>query len=499
MKNKNQKIVTAIIIAIYAVTLLVYICFLGIQFGKGQKRSEVTFQKLTSNISDILNEYDLNSDKFKKAVTADKELDFFDQELFNLAGFQLTVNDTLIYSYPSDLSKSPATKSSLINSWSSLLTAKDGTPVNLTAAIYLLLPSTIINGGKVAFIVILVATALAAIFLVYAYLSGKSNSENPEEKDSDTEDSDDTSGGNIFSSSAKEEKIQPTFTPSSFAKDDDSDSIVAAYKDDRPSADELFNNTDIEDITNSFFDDTSEKSAADDNSFMIDDQPVTFIDETPVSDNKQNLSQEESVKELLSFDSQKQNDVEDYSSVKDEVSEVEDLGAEIKDKSKPAGLFSEETNVGYEPYLLPRLNNELVRSAEQEQDLSLLLLKIPGLQPGSLEHEKICSLVIDTVKFQDLIFEFGKDGFSAIFQNTTIDDALSIADELEAEIQQVLSSEGKSLPVAIGISSKSFRLISGERLANEAAQALEHALKNPDKPIVAFKVNADQYRNQFKI
>lgn len=521
MKNRNQRIVTSIISIVYAVTLIAYISYLGIQYSQGPKKSEATFKSLTTNISNILNEYDLTSEKFSKAVTDDSELDFFDN-LSNLAGFQLTIQDNLIYSYPDNLSKTQSTKSSLVRAHSTSLTATDGTPVTLTAAIYLLMPGTIISGGKVAFMVILVATLLAAIFLIYAYISSKSSQD--DSNNSETEDYTDNRNSfekdinntetgsaydSIFSASARTSPVQQTFTSGlssrATAEEGDSDSLVAAYKDDRPTAEELFNNNDIEDITSAFFEESDSKKSDDKfDQFTIDDKPVEFVDETPNVQAK-TTSDEENIKSLFSNNSFSENKkygeedkLNDQMKLFDnsEASEVEDMhGVDTKASSSPKGLFSQDTNVGYEPYLLPRLNNELVRSASQEQDLSLMLIKIPGLAQGSLEKEKICTLVIDTVKFQDLIFEFGNDGFSAIFQNTTVDEALSIADELHEGIEQILISEGKRCPVSIGISSKSFRLISGERLANEAAQALEHALKDSKKPIVAFKVNTNLYKN----
>ena len=46
----------------------------------------------------------------------------------------------------------------------------------------------------------------------------------------------------------------------------------------------------------------------------------------------------------------------------------------------------------------------------------------------------------------------------------------------------------------IGISSRSLRLISAERLKTEAEQAVEHAATDNESPIVAFRVNPEKYR-----
>ena len=63
----------------------------------------------------------------------------------------------------------------------------------------------------------------------------------------------------------------------------------------------------------------------------------------------------------------------------------------------------------------------------------------------------------------------------------------------ETVFLHVLEVVGGGL-AAIGISTKSLRLLPGSRLLTEAAQALEKALCEKDMPIVAFRVNPDKYR-----
>ena len=46
----------------------------------------------------------------------------------------------------------------------------------------------------------------------------------------------------------------------------------------------------------------------------------------------------------------------------------------------------------------------------------------------------------------------------------------------------------------IGISSVSSRIVSAERLITEAEQAVFHALEDKSTPVVAFRVNAQKYR-----
>ena len=58
----------------------------------------------------------------------------------------------------------------------------------------------------------------------------------------------------------------------------------------------------------------------------------------------------------------------------------------------------------------------------------------------------------------------------------------------------ILKEEKQKAKPIIGISSRSLRLISVDRLKTEAEQALLHASEDVDSPIVAFRVNPEKYR-----
>ena len=69
-----------------------------------------------------------------------------------------------------------------------------------------------------------------------------------------------------------------------------------------------------------------------------------------------------------------------------------------------------------------------------------------------------------------------------------------LAETLYTRLCDLLKNEYMDEKPAIGISTKSLRLLPGSRLLTEAAQALEKALCEKDMPIVAFSVNPDKYR-----
>lgn len=160
----------------------------------------------------------------------------------------------------------------------------------------------------------------------------------------------------------------------------------------------------------------------------------------------------------------------------------------------PMGLFSPATGVGWESYLETRLDAELVRSSSSEQDLALILLRIRGGEQRPDILAKAAAILIEIFKFRDFVFEYKKDGFAGILLNMNLDQAMVLAETLYTRLCDLLKNEYMDAKPAIGISTKSLRLLPGSRLLTEAAQALEKALCEKDMPIVAFRVNPDKYR-----
>ena len=83
---------------------------------------------------------------------------------------------------------------------------------------------------------------------------------------------------------------------------------------------------------------------------------------------------------------------------------------------------------------------------------------------------------------------------------------------LDIEIKQYLGVEEKAdliykniqelhleNPAFIGISSRSIRMLSAERLIKEAKEALNHAIEAKDEsPIIGFHVDVEKYREYIK-
>jgi len=162
-----------------------------------------------------------------------------------------------------------------------------------------------------------------------------------------------------------------------------------------------------------------------------------------------------------------------------------------------SGLFSPLSGLGWESYLADRLEAEISRSASFEQDLSFLLISFEGTAPEKPEYRATAATIAEFFSFKDLAFERGPDGFAVILPNIDADHALRMADEFLKKLSEKLAAAGApldTLPVFMGISSRSGRLVDSTRIGKEAEAALKKAREEGDSHIVAFKPDPDKYR-----
>ena len=174
------------------------------------------------------------------------------------------------------------------------------------------------------------------------------------------------------------------------------------------------------------------------------------------------------------------------------VEDVKPMVIKENENKSPEGLFSPVTGLGWEQYLKPRLENELNRAISSEVDLALFLIKIPCIEKSSAVFKEICEYLTVQFQFKDLLFEYKEDSIAAIKINTDVDEALSFAEKLQADINEML----KDYPSKcyIGISTRTVRMMSAERLLKETDEALIHAQEDDDCQIIAFRADAIKYR-----
>lgn len=461
MKRKSNNIFMACISAVYIITVILYITALAVERHRGPVLEQERFSQITKDLSRSLLVNDPESVAFKDDI-----LSALDQ-VQDIAAIQISTDGKLIFSYPVDAPAIALTTSPLVRSHSTALNAESGKKVTLTLSLYLLKPYSIFYWARIAFIIILTATLSCVLYMIffafkpgqdeaddYDYGPGDGITSDTELEAARTEEQDAGAGERTETVTTREEEEAP-------AAEKDVPEKEEPYAVTEPHADGRTEATVTAQEADNTIGDESQVSGA-----QGEEHPEST---------EESIGNTEEVPET-SGSSSEENDV------------PQDTGA------APQGLYSPLTGFGWESYMIPRLDKELIRAAGSEQDLALLTLRIPGIDWRSESARKIASLIISTVRFEDLVFDYKTDGCSAILQGEDTDHAIQIAETLYGGIMPILHETDAQGKAYIGISTRSLRLISGSRLANESEQALIHALNDKDSPIIAFRVNPDKYR-----
>ncbi len=156
-----------------------------------------------------------------------------------------------------------------------------------------------------------------------------------------------------------------------------------------------------------------------------------------------------------------------------------------------SGLFSPTTGLGWEQYLDSRLSFELRRAASYDQDLVLALLRSSDLQHGSAEYIRIAKYMLQHFMFQDMLFEYGKNGYAIILPNTDLDTAIK---DVKSFRENVCEKHVSKCVFSAGLSSRNGRLINGNRLITESSMALSKAFNDPVNKTIAFRPDPEKYR-----
>lgn len=227
------------------------------------------------------------------------------------------------------------------------------------------------------------------------------------------------------------------------------------------------------------------KSGKDEDIYGLEDlDNLKITQQFPYEAGKETKLKEEKDISYISSDSEEYNDVK--------ASDFGTVNAEAIEKVR--GLYSPITGISWQEYLPEYLESELRRAASSEQDIALVIMKLEDFTLESMIGKKISALLIDFIKFRDMIFEFDNNGFAAILQDTNLDEAMKKAEEIYKGTKNILTEYDISKSVSIGITTRTSRLISSGRMIEEAQAAVNRAIKNNDDPIVAFRVNPDKYR-----
>ena len=473
MKNKFIIFYTIFASAVFAFAISLFGVNIYKEYSQGQSRANQRYNTLVTDIksyNSIDKEISENSLANIKSVLKD----------FNDFSFiQINLNNSEILKYPKDAS-ADLTVSNLTKTFSSNFNTQNG-QFEILCNMYLLRPSSIYYYAKISFIIILIVTIITIILIFYI---------NSQEKQFSAKVSSEADSG-LLSENDFDTKLQLDENLSGSSSEVDSSFI---QQNSVNSIDlDIDLSSESEQNKNSFDEDSEQISDLEKNTEMdteIQQSDSEYSTLNPEDKNNEDSQTENEEKEIPASLPDYESPVIIESSDVKENNDAENAPASDSSESNPSGLFNPVTGLGWESYLDTRLENEINRAISSEIDISVFIINIPNLERESEESKKVSEYLSLQFQFKDLLFEYKNDCIVAIKISMNLDEALNFADKIHADISQILEQK----QCYIGISTRSIRIVSGERLFNEALAAVEHAKNEEDSPIIAFRVDVEKYR-----
>ena len=224
------------------------------------------------------------------------------------------------------------------------------------------------------------------------------------------------------------------------------------------------------------------------------------IPDTSDSDAEENDNDQEN-NDTFSNDFSIQNEIEENSPTEQNEINIEDINTEAEQKNESAENETTENpqNSSYDNNDITKKENEisedctltekidiLLKKAEQDNsDLSLFLIEINN----SDKLPDIKTFLSDNYG-KDKVYDYSSSTFALLRENTSIDEAEDKAAFIQNNIETLFDEKN----LFIGLSSRSIRTLSAERLICEAEEALNHAKNEPDSRIVGFHVDVEKYK-----
>lgn len=453
MKRKSITIYSIIISIIFIFSVVFLVAKLAAEYSYGEERAQRTVTHIISAIKKDGSNFDMQ------------------QAAGNLQDYQglyLYKNSLPVYCYPQK-DEIQMNDTNLVRVFQSSV-QKGGDTFTLKAAVYLLSPASIFYYARFSFIIIMTATILTAILLIYISVTEKQNS---------------------FEDINAEQEDEPQ------KSELQSDGVI---KDAEPRENQEI----VQEVRKSTEDEPKNVEIAEDNNpgDTAANQPENNANngqENEITGSSANLSFDEEAAAKEKEDTADNVDADDLDG-SDTVKAVPAQEAAYHEAQTAADskrdFFSPVTGFGWEQNFKLRLDSELVRAASSELDLSLFIIKIMGLKFTDTAASAICEYLLEEFQFRDMIFEFGEDGFAVIKTDMSIEQAENLAGLIHTKLSQLIAGyDSKSaLACYIGISSRSIRMLSAERLIMEAREALNHSIEDKDSPITGFHVDIEKYR-----
>lgn len=247
--------------------------------------------------------------------------------------------------------------------------------------------------------------------------------------------------------------------------------------------------------------DAAEKDDEEDDSeeisFEDEIDRIVFEDETPVDDVPLNdtpvdeIPMDEMPADEMTADEMTADDTNDpqpNEGIKDEDFNVGSVAVvpEIEIQEEPSSYEHQD-----DQSLEGRCEEALVKAAEDDSDVSILVIKASGSQneiifPGQMKED--FAGLFDPA---DVFFSENDGSMTVVLEKTNLDEAMIPAKKAYELLQEKLTGAKTS----VGISARNGRTISSERLLTEAKEAQKHAETEPDSPIIAFRASPEKYKD----
>lgn len=442
MKNRFIVVYTVFAAAVFIFSLSFFGFNLYREYSANVEKSEDKYKTLVSDIRNLSFNKAQNNSLYSKGIK-DAVGDTGAYAFIQVRRY----GETVVY-YPSGKLKEE-TVSKLTKSFTKEIIVNTE-PILIDCNIYLIRPDSIFYYARVSFLMILIITIITIIMIIYLNLSEQTSGVISLTEEAIKENDDDEN----LELNAEEDKV------SEDTNETEEDSITSENN----SENEIIveDTGDFENLNNK----TEECEENEHKLAEVTPEEVKAILSEPLTD--QEAQKEETVTEPAKLP----------------VDEVAPAETDIP----PSGLFDPETGIGWESYLLTRLNNEIDRATASEIDLSLFVVKLPEVDMKSEIFKNVCNYLAIQFQFKDLLFEHKNESIIAIKISMNVDEALNLADKLYSDICNILNNRN----CRIGISSRSIRMVTGERLILEAEQSIEHTDAN--SPVIAFRVDSEKYR-----
>lgn len=462
---KNRFIV---IYTIFAATVFVFsISFFGYnlfrEYSTNLEKSEKKFTELVNDIRTLSFSQETNNSNYIQGIKKSVG------DAGNYSYIQVRRNNETVVLYPSGKSKEE-TLSKLVKSFSTNLTVNKQS-VNIDCNIYLIRPDSIFYYARISFLMILIITIITIIMIIYLSIAENSSDvislEEESSESEELESNSETESVSEIEVATEEEIASESERPEDNSQTDNEEKVelVEEEKDAFEEAEQR----------------TAEASA--------DSEGQSEEDEEQLEKPNSEVTPEE-VKAILAgpLTDEQAAAAEAAKLPVDDIKPAPIAEAIASDPNEPAGLFDPETGIGWESYLITRLNNEIDRATASEIDLSLFIIKLDSIEKSSEEFKNVCNYLAIQFQFKDLLFEYKNDCIVAIKISMNVDEALNLATKLYSDIRNIVNNKN----IRIGISSRSIRMLTGDRLILEAEQAIEHS--DETSPVIAFRVDSEKYR-----